>query len=194
MYLEHFSLKEEPFSLTPNPDYLFLSEGHKEALARVQFGIETRRGFIVLTGEVGSGKTTIIRTYLKKHPPEQKVALVINTKVTAKNLLQNICKDFEIKADYTKLSKDGLLNILYDFILKNSFYGNNLVVIIDEAHDLGARQLEEVRLLTNLETNTSKLLQVVLVGQPELWELLNMPELRSLKQRIQMQYHLKDHR
>lgn len=191
MYLDYFKLKEEPFNLTPDPDYLFLSESHQEALARIQFGIERHKGFIVLTGEVGSGKTTVVRTYMQNHPPDQKIALIVNTKVTSKNLLQNICKDFGIKADYHKLSKDGILNLLYDFILKNSFYGINLVVIIDEAHDLGIQQLEEVRLLTNLETNTQKLLQVVLVGQPELWDLLNMPELRALKQRIHVQYHLK---
>jgi len=190
MYLGYYRLKEDPFSLTPNPDYLFLSEGHKEALARIQFGIEMRKGFVVLTGDVGSGKTTLIRTYIKNQPPNQKISLIVNTRVTAKNLLQNICKDFSIKADYPKLSKDSILNLLYEYILQSSFFGENLVVIIDEAHDLGVTHLEEVRLLTNLETNTNKLLQVVLVGQPELWDLLNTPELRALKQRVQLQYHL----
>jgi general secretion pathway protein A len=191
VYLKYFNLKADPFNLTPDPQYMYLSQSHREALARIQFGIEHKKGFIVLTGEVGSGKTTVIRTYLQNSPPNQKIALIVNTKVTSKNLLQNICRDFGIKADYDKLTKDGLLNLLYDFILQNSFYGINLVVIIDEAHDLGVAQLEEVRLLTNLETNTQKLLQVVLVGQPELWDLLNMPQLRALKQRIFIQYELR---
>lgn len=190
-YLKFFGLETDPFNLTPDPDFIFLSDSHREALARIQFGIEHKKGFIVLTGEVGSGKTTVIRAYLQSSPPNQKISLIVNTKITSKNLLQNICRDFGIKADYNKLTKDGILNLLYDFILQNSFYGINLVVIIDEAHDLGVEQLEEVRLLTNLETNTQKLLQVVLVGQPELWDLLNMPRLRALKQRVYIQYELR---
>lgn len=191
MYLEFFGLTREPFNLTPDPEFLFLSEAHQEALARIQLGVEMHKGFIVVTGEVGSGKTTLVRAFLQHVPPNTVTSLIVNTKVTAKNLLQNICRDFGIEADYKHLTKDATLNLLYEFILESSFYGRNVVVVIDEAHDLGVDSLEEVRLLTNLETNTRKLLQVVLVGQPELWDLLNMPELRALKQRIQLHYHLR---
>jgi len=191
MYIEYFGLKEEPFNLAPDPRYLYLGEGHKEALARLQFGVDMRKGLIVLTGEVGSGKSTLIQSLIVNQKPQQNSALIVNPKIIRTNLLSNICREFGIDLDFKEMSKADIFNILYEYILKKSFHDQNFTVIIDDAHELDSDQLDDILLLTKIETNTRQLLQVILVGLPELMQKLKSPELLQLFQRIQIQYHLK---
>jgi general secretion pathway protein A len=191
MYIEYFGLKDEPFNLAPDPKYLFLSEGHKEALARLQFGVEMRKGLIVLTGEVGSGKSTLVQTLVANQKPKHHAALIINPRIVGRKLIPNICLEFGIELDFNEMSKADILNILYDYILKKAFYDENFTLIIDDAHDLDSDQLMDILLLSKIETNTRQLLQVVLVGLPEMLTKLKAPEMLSLFQRIQIQYHLK---
>jgi len=191
MYIEYFGLTEEPFNLTPDPKYIFLSNEHNEALARLQFGIEMRKGLMLLTGGVGSGKSTIIQTLMTNQKPNQKVALVIHPKIIGNKLIQTICREFGIELDFGEISKTDVLNILYEYILKKSFTDENFTVIIDDAHDLSEEQLEDVLLISKIETNTRQLLQVILVGLPELSIKLKKPEMLPLFQRIQIQYHIK---
>ncbi len=191
MYVEYFGLKEEPFNLAHEPRFLYLSEGHKEAIARLQFGIEMRKGLLVLTGEVGSGKSTIIQTLLANKKPDQNTALIMNSRILGNRLLQNICREFGIDLDFSQMSKADILNILYEFILKKSFYDQNFLIIIDDAHDLNKDQFDDILLLTKIETHTRQLLQIILVGLPELLQKLKAPELLPVHQRIQLRYHLK---
>jgi general secretion pathway protein A len=191
MYIEYFGLNEEPFSLTPDPKYIYLSSIHKEALARLQFGVEMRKGLMLLTGGVGSGKTTIIQTLVANQKSNQKIALVIHPKIIGDKLIPGICREFGIDLDFRELSKTDILNMLYEFILKKSFNDENFTVIIDDAHDLSDNQFEDVLLICKIETNTRQLLQVILVGLPELSEKLKQPEKLPLYQRIQIQYHIK---
>jgi len=190
MYEAYFGLKERPFSIAPDPHYLYLSERHREALAHLLFGITERGGFVQLTGEVGTGKTTITRALLEQLPPDVDLALILNPNVTAREFLSAICD--ELKVDVTKRghSTQTLMDDLMRYLLDSYGRGRHTVVLVDEAQNLSPLVLEQVRLLTNLETTKEKLLQIVLVGQPELRDLLARPELRQVAQRITARYHL----
>ncbi|MBD3647414.1 MAG: AAA family ATPase, partial [Pseudomonadales bacterium] len=189
MYDQYFGLKESPFSIAPNPRYLYMSERHREALAHLLYGIRTDGGFILLTGEVGTGKTTVCRCLLEQLPDNVDTAFVLNPKLTADELLATICDDLGI--DYPdNVTIKGLVDRLNDFLLSSLEADRRTVLIIDEAQNLSADVLEQLRLLTNLETNQRKLLQIILLGQPELLELLSQPELRQLSQRITARFHL----
>ncbi|MGH9857495.1 MAG: ExeA family protein, partial [Acidobacteriota bacterium] len=189
---EHFGLKREPFNITPDPGFLYLSECHKEALAQLVYGIKGRRGFVVLTGEVGTGKTTLIHCLLNELNGNTKTAMVFNMVVGAKDLLRYICEKFGIFSpqDAHKEIHDYLY-ALEQFLLESYRNGQNAALIIDEAQNLSVDVLENVRLLSNFETANDKLLQIFLVGQPELGMRLNAAELRQLKQRIALRHHLR---
>lgn len=189
MYTSFYGLNEPPFNITPDSRFLFLSQRHKEALASLLYGIEHRKGFIVITGEIGSGKTTLCRALLKELDSEQiKVALIFNPLLTEVELLRAINQELEIEHQYN--SKKDLIDELNNFLLAEISKGHNVVVVIDEAQNLTPPLLEQLRLLSNLETETEKLLQIVLVGQPELQATLELPQLRQLNQRIAVRYHL----
>ena len=182
MYEEYFSLKVRPFSLTPDPDFLFLSGSHQQALDHLLFGLESGEGFIVVTGDIGVGKTTVCRALLRRLPERFATALVVNTLLTEKELLRTVLDDFGVPVpDGTR--KD-LLDALNRFLLAEAEAGRRPVLIIDEAQNLAPPLLEQVRLLSNLETEKSKLLQIVLFGQKELQEKLRLPQLRQFDQRI----------
>jgi general secretion pathway protein A len=192
IYCEHFGLKREPFAITPDPAFLYLSESHKEALAQLVYGIKGRRGFVVLTGEVGTGKTTLIHCLLNELNGNTKTAMVFNIVVDAKDLLRYVCEKFGIAepADTQKEIHDYLY-LLEQFLIEAFRNGQNAALIIDEAQNLSTGVLESVRLLSNFETANDKLLQIFLVGQPELGIRLNASELRQLKQRIALRHHLR---
>ena len=190
MYWEFFGFKEPPFALTPNPAFLFLSSPHQEAFAHLLFAIENRAGFIELTGEVGTGKTTIIRTLLNQLDREtHKSALIFNPTLSPLGLFREINGEFGIPASGTDLQE--LHQALNAYLLEENRAGNTVVLVIDEAQNLSVQVLEQIRLISNLETDSSKLIQIVLVGQPELRTLLARAELRQLDQRITVRYHLK---
>lgn len=191
MYIDYFGLKEEPFNLAPDPAFFYASEGQTEALARLQYGIDLRKGLILLTGEVGSGKTTVLQTLVANQKANQKTALIVNPKIVGNRLIQNICREFGIELDFNQMSRADVLNILYEYILKKSFYEQNFTVIIDDAHELDHEQFDDVLLLAKIETSTRQLLQVILAGLPVLYDRLKSPELLPIYQRIQIQYHLK---
>jgi general secretion pathway protein A len=191
MYLSFFGLNEKPFAITPDPRYLYLSERHAEALAHLLYGINEAGGFVQLTGEVGTGKTTTIRSLLAQTPKNAEVALILNPRMTAPEFLLTICEEIGIGVpDSAESSLKDLVDILNDYLLKAHATGRRVVLVVDEAQNLATEVLEQVRLLTNLETNTQKLLQIILIGQPELRELLDRNELRQLAQRITGRYHL----
>ena len=191
MYLSFFGLNEKPFAITPDPRYLYLSERHAEALAHLLYGINEAGGFVQLTGEVGTGKTTTIRSLLAQTPKNAEVALILNPRMTAPEFLLTICEEIGIGVpDYAAGSLKDLVDILNDYLLKAHAGGRRVVLVVDEAQNLATEVLEQVRLLTNLETNTQKLLQIILIGQPELRTLLDRNELRQLAQRITGRYHL----
>ncbi len=189
MYYEYFGIKEAPFSIAPNPQYLYMSERHREALAHLLYGIKSDGGFILLTGEVGTGKTTVCRCLLEQIPEDVNIAFVLNPKLTAVELLATACDDLGIE-----YPQDASIKIMVDklneFLLASHKAGKRTVLIIDEAQNLSVDVLEQLRLLTNLETNQRKLLQIILLGQPELLELLNQKELRQLSQRVTARFHL----
>jgi general secretion pathway protein A len=197
MYLEHYGLKEPPFSITPDPRFVFLSERHRDALAHLLFGIGQGGGggFVQLTGEVGTGKTTLCRLLLEQLPESTRVALVLNPRLTPVELLETICEELHLDLDAVdgmrrRGSVKALVDALNTYLLDAYAQGLRVVLIIDEAQDLSIDALEQVRLLTNLETDTPKLLQIILLGQPELRELLARDELRQLAQRITARFHL----
>jgi len=191
MYLSFFGLNEKPFAITPDPRYLYLSERHAEALAHLLYGINEAGGFVQLTGEVGTGKTTIVRSLLAQTPKNAEIALILNPKMTAPEFLLTICEELGIGVpDSATESLKDLVDILSRYLLRAHSNGRRVVVVVDEAQNLATAVLEQVRLLTNLETNTQKLLQIILIGQPELRELLARNELRQLAQRITGRYHL----
>jgi len=191
MYLTFFGLNEKPFAITPDPRYLFQSERHVEALAHLQYGINEAGGFVQLTGEVGTGKTTVTRTLLAQAPKNAEIALILNPRMTAPEFLLTICEELGIGVpDGAQGSLKDLVDILSRYLLKAHGSGKRIVLVVDEAQNLAPEVLEQVRLLTNLETNTQKLLQIILIGQPELRELLGRTELRQLAQRITGRYHL----
>jgi len=191
MYTSFFGLTDKPFSITPDPRYLFMSERHAEALAHLLYGINEAGGFIQLTGEVGTGKTTIVRTLLEQLPGHADVAVILNPRLTPIEFLLAICQELGIFVrDEDEDSVKGLVDILNTRLLAAHAKGRRVVVIVDEAQNLTPETLEQVRLLTNLETATQKLLQIILIGQPELRTLLEREDLRQLAQRITGRYHL----
>ncbi len=188
MYTAFYGLREKPFSLTPDPRFLFLSASHREALAHVLYGIEQGEGFIALTGEVGTGKTTLCRTLLQKLSDETEVAFVFNPTLTGVELLRVISSEFGLPVE--GCARADLDNQLNQFLLDTNRAGRRALLIVDEAQNLAPATLEEIRLLSNLETSTSKLLQILLFGQPELDEMLDSRELRQLRQRITVRWAL----
>lgn len=189
MYLDYYGFSEKPFTITPNPRFLFLSKNHKEVFAHLLFGIEGRCGFIEVTGEVGTGKTTVLRTLFNQLDDDSyRLAFIFNPSLTATELLRSINREYGIDADGA--SNDALLCVLNAFLLAENAAGRTVVLVIDEAQNLEPAVLEQIRLLSNLETETDKLIQIVLVGQPELAQVLEKPELRQLSQRITVRYHL----
>ncbi|MGH8297228.1 MAG: ExeA family protein, partial [Steroidobacteraceae bacterium] len=191
MYLTFFGLNEKPFSITPDPRYLYLSERHAEAMAHLLYGINEAGGFVQLTGEVGTGKTTIVRSLLAQAPKNAEIALILNPRMTAPEFLLTICEELGLGLpDSATQSLKDLVDILSQYLLRAHAGGRRVVLVVDEAQNLAPEVLEQVRLLTNLETNTQKLLQIILIGQPELRELLARNELRQLAQRITGRYHL----
>ncbi len=198
MYAQFFGLKREPFSIAPDPRYLFMSERHREALAHLLYGINAGGGFVLLTGEIGAGKTTVCHCFLEQIPKRCNVAYIFNPKLTVIELLQSICDEFHIAlpeagpapaAGHSPTIKD-YVDRLNDFLLQAHAIGQNNILIIDEAQNLSPDVLEQLRLLTNLETSKRKLLQVILIGQPELRTMLERPELEQLAQRVIARYHL----
>lgn len=190
MYREYFGLKEAPFSIAPDPHYFFISEGHREALAHLMYGVNSDSGFVLLTGEVGAGKTTVCRCLLKQIPSNCEVALILNPKVSSLELLASICDEFRIPYPKGHETIKDLVARINEFLIQTSEQGKKAILIIEEAQNLSVEVLEQVRLLTNLETDQRKLLQIIMVGQPELREILAKPELRQLSQRITARYHL----
>jgi general secretion pathway protein A len=191
MYTSFFGLQEKPFAITPDPRYLYLSERHAEALAHLMYGINEAGGFIQLTGEVGTGKTTVIRSLLEQLPGHADVALILNPRVTPAEFLLTICEELHIHVPESgRGSTKTLMDLIGRQLLDTHARGRRVVLIVDEAQNLSAETLEQVRLLTNLETATTKLLQIILIGQPELRALLDQPDLRQLAQRITGRYHL----
>jgi putative secretion ATPase (PEP-CTERM system associated) len=188
MYEKFFELEKKPFELVPNPEFLFLSKSHKKAIVYLDYGLKEHAGFILVTGEVGSGKTTIVRNLLKNLDDTVTLSKVFNTKVTSEQLIAMVNDDFGL--DTAHKDKITLLRELTDFLIDQHAAGRWPTLIIDEAQNLSGELLEEVRMLSNLETDTSKLLQIILVGQPELRKTLAQPELRQLRQRISISCHL----
>lgn len=188
MYLAFYNLKEPPFNITPDPRYLLLTHHHREAYNAVVYGIQERKGFIQLTGEVGSGKTTLCRAVLNYLGKSCETALILNPTLTETQLLRAILHDFGIEAR----GRDRLTYIekLNEFLLRRNREGANVALLIDEAQNLSSSVMEQVRLLSNLETDRHKLIQIVLAGQPELEDRLSGPELRQLRQRITIRYHI----
>jgi general secretion pathway protein A len=190
MYAAHFGLKREPFSLAPDPRFLFMSERHREALAHLLYGVRGGGGFVLLTGEIGAGKTTVVRCLLGQLPAHCVVAYVFNPKLTTLELLQTVCHEFGITDVQGAISGKAHVDALNRFLLKAHAQGKQALLVIDEAQALDAAVLEQLRLLTNLETTERKLLQIVLVGQPELRDMLAQPGLEQLAQRVIARYHL----
>lgn len=189
MYQNYYRLKESPFNVTTDPDFFFSSKCHTDAISNLIYGIENRKGILVITGEIGTGKTTLCRKLLRQSDKNVKFALILNPKFSELQLLQMIIHDLGIKT--TEKTKFGLINALNEFLIAESIVGNNIVIVIDEAQNLSVTQLEQIRLLSNLETEKEKLLQIVLVGQPELYDKLQLPALRQLRQRVTVNFHLR---
>lgn len=187
MYLEYFQLQEHPFNITPDPRYLYYTSHHREALDHLVYGIANRKGFIELTGEVGCGKTTVCRAVLEQLRHKAVSAMIFNPILNGQQLLRAIAADFGVETSRDRLS---ILDALNRFLLKQAASRRNVVLFIDEAQNLPRATMEQVRLLSNLETAEQKLLQIVLSGQPELKQRLAAPELRQLRQRITVRYHI----
>jgi len=190
MYQSYFNLAEAPFSIAPDPRYLYMSQRHQEALAHLLYGVNGGGGFVLLTGEVGAGKTTICRCLLEQIPESCDIAYIFNPKLTVAELLSTICAEFGIACPSGNTSVKVFVDCINAYLLDAHARGRHTVLIIDEAQNLSADVLEQMRLLTNLETNQRKLLQIILLGQPELATMLAQPELRQLAQRIIARYHL----
>ena len=190
MYTGFFGLTSQPFSIAPNPDFMFLSARHAEALAHLRYGLGEAGGFVLLTGEVGTGKTTVSRCLLQELTDQTEVAFILNPTLNELELLAAICDQLKIRYKKSDASLKMLTDKITNRLMKNHQAGKNTILIIDEAQHLQPAVLEQLRLLTNLETNTKKLLQVILIGQPELQQLLQRQDLRQLAQRITARYHL----
>ncbi|ASP48517.1 AAA family ATPase [Cognaticolwellia beringensis] len=190
MYTSYFGLEEKPFSIAPNPDYLFMSDRHREALNHLTYGLGDTGGFVLLTGEVGTGKTTLSRRLMENLPENTQAAFILNPTLSSQELLATLCDELKIRYRKTGATLKTLTDKIQQKLLKNHSDNINTLLIIDEAQHLQPEVLEQLRLLTNLETNTKKLLQVILIGQPELQQLLQRRDLRQLAQRITARYHL----
>ncbi|MPQ59824.1 AAA family ATPase [Duganella sp. FT27W] len=193
MYTQYFNLKQSPFSIAPDPRYLFMSERHREALAHLLYGIGSGGGFVLLTGEIGAGKTTVCRCFMEQIPENCKLGYIFNPKLTVEELLLTICDEFGIDLPPQgagAVSVKGYVDAINAYLLASHAQAKNNVLIIDEAQNLSAEVLEQLRLLTNLETSERKLLQIILIGQPELRTMLARPELEQLAQRVIARYHL----
>lgn len=190
MYAEYFGLKEAPFSISPDPHYFYISQGHREALAHLMYGVKVDGGFVLLTGEVGTGKTTVCRCLLEQIPENCEIAFILNPKLSSVELLAAICDEFGVPYPAGTGSIKDLVDRLNNFLLTIHAKDRRAILIIEEAQNLSVEVLEQIRLLTNLETSQRKLLQIIMLGQPELRELLARPELRQLSQRITARYHL----
>ncbi len=188
MYYDFYQLKENPFNVTADPELFFASKSHSDAISNLVYGIEQRKGLMIITGEVGTGKTTLCRKLLKQSHKNIKFALVLNPNFSEVELLQIILHDLGIRT--REQNKFGLVNTLNTFLLKESKKNRNVVLVIDEAQNLSINQLEQIRLLSNLETEKEKLLQIILVGQPELHQAIQLPELRQLRQRVAVHFHI----
>ncbi|MGK5034568.1 AAA family ATPase [Janthinobacterium sp. LB3P118] len=190
MYTHYFQLKQSPFSIAPDPRYLFMSERHREALAHLLYGVGSGGGFVLLTGEIGAGKTTVCRCFMEQIPENCQLAYIFNPKLSVEELLLSICEEFRIPVAPGVASVKGYVDVINAHLLASHAQGKNNVLIIDEAQNLSAAVLEQLRLLTNLETSERKLLQIILIGQPELRVMLARPELEQLAQRVIARYHL----
>jgi len=188
MYEKYFQLRERPFALSPDPEYLYPSKVHQEALSYLRYGVEGHAGFVVITGEIGSGKTTMLQSLLRRLDSSTTVARIMNTMLDPRELLEAIVLDFGI--DPTGMSKPVLLKTLASFLVQQRQAGRLTILAIDEAQNLSLPALEEIRMLSNLETEKSKLIQIVMIGQPQLREKLALPQLEQLRQRITVSYHL----
>jgi len=189
MYCDFFGISEKPFTITPNPHFIYLSGNHREAFARLLYGIDNHSGFIAMTGEVGTGKTTVLRTLLTQLDPEKyRSALIFNPCLTGEQLLAGICREFNVEPD--ERTGLGYLDALNLYLLDQHAEGRTVVLVIDEAQNLAPDVLEQVRMISNLETVHNKLIQIVLAGQPELNDVLNRHDLRQLNQRISVRCHL----
>ena len=189
MYLEYLGLREKPFSITADPAFLYLSRKHREALSHMVYGIRERKGFVEITGEVGTGKTTLCKTLLRQLDSTIKSALILQSQQLSElQLLQSVVQDFGLNP--MRANRLGLFNQLNQFLLDETTKGHNVVLIIDEAQNLSLRLLEQIRMLSNLETDKEKLIQIILVGQPQLREKLAQPALEQLRQRIGVRYHI----
>ena len=191
MYDDYYRFKQKPFSIAPDPAFLYLSERHREALAHLMYGLRTDGGFVLITGEVGTGKTTLIRSLIDDVPDDLDVAFVLNPRLTVNELLETLCEELGIpeRSDVATTNKH-LIDRLNKHLLRTHALGRSTVVIIDEAQNLSPAVLEQIRLLTNLETNERKLVRIILLGQPELAEMLDRREMRQLVQRVTARYHL----
>ncbi len=190
MYCDYYGFREKPFNITPDPGFIFLSAHHNEAFAHLLYGIDNHVGFIALTGEIGAGKTTVIRTLLGQLSPDQyRTALIFNPCLSSLGLMQSINREYGLPVEHTDTA--DLLGDLNRFLLEENGAGRTVVLVVDEAQNLGSTVLEQIRLISNLETEQDKLIQIVLVGQPELRDLLARPELRQLGQRVGVSYHLR---
>jgi general secretion pathway protein A len=188
MYIQFYGLKENPFNVTSDPSYLFMSRHHKEAYSHLVYGIQQRKGFIEITGEIGAGKTTLCRALLREIGRDVKTALILNPALSEFQLLQSILEDLGLQVDGK--NKFSLLKTLNNFLINELTHGHNVVLIIDEAQNLKGALLEHIRLLSNLETDKEKLIQIILVGQPELQKRLARSDLVQLRQRIAVRYHI----
>jgi general secretion pathway protein A len=189
MYCEFFGLTEKPFTITPNPHFIYLSQNHREAYAHLVYGIDTHAGFIAMTGEVGTGKTTLLRTLLSElDPGKYRSALIFNPCMSGEQLLASICREFCI--DPAERNSFGYLDALNQFLLEQHTSGHTVVLVIDESQNLAPEVLEQVRMISNLETEQDKLIQIILAGQPELDDVLGRHDLRQLSQRITVRCRL----
>lgn len=188
MYEQYFGLNSKPFTITPDPRYLFMSDRHTEGLAHLLYGVTDSGGFIQLTGEVGTGKTTLIRALLEQLPKKIEIALIMHTQISAREFLKEICNELKIKIIGTSII--DIVNSLNQYLLEQYSNGRRVILLVDEAQNLSTDVLEQLRLLTNLETAQKKLLQIILIGQPELREVLEKNNLSNLAQRITARYHL----
>jgi general secretion pathway protein A len=189
MYEAFYGLKEKPFNLNPDPDYLYMSEGHENTLTHLQYAIGESKGFVVVTGEIGAGKTTLINYLLGEIPSDIDVGLINNTHIPASQFIKLVCREFEL--DIAGLDRTAMIDRFHDFLLEMYTASKRVVLIVDEAQNLNPKTLEEVRLLSNLESEKHHLLQIILVGQPELKLKLQRPDLQQLAQRVTVHCHLK---
>lgn len=190
MYTKYFGLKEKPFSIAPDPRYLYMSEYHREALAHLLYGLNSDGCLILLTGDVGTGKTTVCRSLLEQLPEKTDTAIILNPNLTVQELLETICEELEIPFEKNSTSVKYYIDSIFRYLLQSNAEGRTTVLIIDEAQNLDMDVLEQLRMLTNLETNKHKLLKIVLIGQPELQNKLENPEVSQINQRITSRYHL----